>query len=133
MYATLRAVPVAVILLTVSGCGGDPTGVPTMASVAGTWILQTEDGRPLPIDRGGEVQDSAHVTLAGSGSAGYKTYYTYQNQIEVTSGTGLFTLAGTTITLTWAGSEDVGTGTFSGTTLTMTEPRRSSIWVLKKR
>lgn len=124
----LLALPIALL-----ACGGDDssTTTPTLASLAGTWNLQTVNGSPLPftIASNGTAKTEILSQVATVGSNGTftevtQTRTTISGQISVMTlpSSGTISLSGTLVTITVSGS-GTSTGTLnSNTMLTVNDP-----------
>jgi hypothetical protein len=122
---------IAACLLVLAACGGDdgPTA-PTMASIAGTWNLQTVNGSPLPFTVAQSGADKIEV-LGDAITVTATATFTQLTQVRVTQGgqattqsvadAGSYTLSGKTVTFTFNSDGSSGTGTLNGTTLTVTD------------
>jgi len=134
----MRSVIAACALFIAAACGGDdsPTA-PTMASIAGTWNLQTVNGSALPFivaqsgsDKIEVLGDAITVTATGS--------FTQLTQVRVTQGgqvstqsipdAGTYTLNGSAVTFTFNSDGSSGTGTLNGKSLTVTESGISLVY-----
>lgn len=119
------ALTAAVILVT-AACGS--TSSPTTASVAGTYALQTIDGKNLPYLVGAQSGDSSFVT---SGRAVLTTSsYIFQavlrnviagmSSIDTLADTGTYTLSGTAIGFKSNSDSSTTPATVNGNVITVT-------------
>lgn len=110
------------------GCGNDSPSAPTLASVAGTWVLASVNGSPAPFvfSQSGTTKSeivSNVVTITSSG--GYTSVFQVRTTVNgqattmTTTDAGSVSLQGTTIRVQSSGGT-VYNGTISGDTLTLT-------------
>jgi len=79
--------PVAgLALIALVACGGDSSTARPSDSVAGTWTLQTYNGKPLPFT--GNKNDNGSVDRVESGSIGFDGKATYVLGIKITNTLG---------------------------------------------
>jgi hypothetical protein len=125
----------ALLALTLA-CSNDSTA-PTPASVAGSWNLQSVNGTALPfvVTQTGtnKVEITADVlTATSSGSfTEITTLRTTQNSvatIQTGSDAGSYVLNGNNVTFQFQSDGSVGSGTISGSTLTVSEAGLSLIY-----
>lgn len=131
----MRKTFLALLALTLA-CGGDSTG-PTEASVAGTWNLQSVNGTALPfiVSQTGtnKVEITADVlTVTSSGSfTEITTLRTTQNGTATTqtvADAGSYVLNGNNATFQFQSDGSIGSGTVSGSTLTVSQAGLSLIY-----
>ena len=134
----LLALPFALL-----ACGGDdnPTSAPTLASLAGTWNLQTVNGVPLPytISSSGGVKNellSQVATVASNGTFTEvtQTRTTINGQISVMTlpSSGTISLSGNLVTITVTGA-GTSPGTLNSNTMfTINEPVTGGVFVYVK-
>ena len=133
----LLALPIA---LTACGSDNTTTGI-TLASLAGTWSLQTVNGAALPFTistaNGMTVQLlSDTVTVAANGaftsSEAVKTTVNGQSTTTTLPSTGTISLSGTLVSVAFTGSGS-GTGTLtSATQFSFTDPTTLGVFVFQK-
>ena len=118
---------IVLLIPVVLACGGDSTTQPTMASVAGTWDLQTVNGVALPyviFQTGSNKTElvSDVVTAVSTGSytqvSTIRSTFSGQTTTQSTSNAGSFTLNGTALVFR-ANDGTGGTGSVSGNTFTL--------------
>jgi hypothetical protein len=131
----MRKSLIAFLALTLA-CSGDSTG-PTEASVAGTWNLQSINGTALPfvVAQTGtnKVEITGDVlTVTASGSfTEITTVRTTQNGTSTTQtvpDAGTYVLNGNNVTFQFQSDGSVGSGTVSGSTLTVSQTGLSLIY-----
>ena len=134
----MRSLIAACVLFIAASCGGDdaPTA-PTMASIAGTWNLQTVNGSALPFTVAQSGSDKIEV-LGDAITVTASATFTQLTQVRVTQGgqvstqsvpdAGSYTLNGKTVTFTFNSDGSTGTGTLSGNTLTVAESGISLVY-----
>ena len=125
------------VFATACGGGKDSPTQPTPASVAGTWNLQSMNGTALPfvIAQTGanktELTADVLTVVAGGSFTQMTTIRTTLNG-QVTTQTipdaGAYVLNGTNVTFQFISDGSIGTGTVSGTTLTVSTPGFSYIY-----
>lgn len=132
-----RLLPLVALAVAVA-CGSDSTTQPTVASVAGTWNLQSVNGSPLPFTLTQTGSDrlellSGVVTANANGTytevAQFRTTVNGQSSTSTESDAGTFTLNGTAVSLTGTQTGNIN-GALSGNTLTLTE--QGFAWVFVK-
>lgn len=132
-----RLLPLVALAVAVA-CGSDSTTQPTIASVAGTWNLQSVNGSPLPFTLTQTGSDrlellSDVVTANANGTytevAQFRTTVNGQSSTSTESDAGTFTLNGTAVSLTGTQTGNIN-GALSGNTLTLTE--QGFAWVFVK-
>ena len=132
-----RLLPLVALAVAVA-CGSDSTTQPTIASVAGTWNLQSVNGSPLPFTLTQTGSDrlellSGVVTANANGTytevAQFRTTVNGQSSTSTESDAGTFTLNGTAVSLTGTQTGNIN-GALSGNTLTLTE--QGFAWVFVK-
>lgn len=118
---------IGVLGLAAAACGGD--GINEPASIAGTYNLQTIDGKSPPVvvlDEPGlklEVMSGNFILAAnGSFSTTVVLRITEDNQVstESESFTGTYTVTGSTVNFTYSDGE-TDSATLAGDTLTFSE------------
>lgn len=116
------------VMCALAACGGDSPTAPTQASVVGTWQLQSVNGQGLPYIAEQVGADKVEltsdvVTAAAGGSFAEIVSYriTQGGQVSAYSESyaGTYTLNGTAVTFRWNDDGSIGTGTVSGSTLTV--------------
>ena len=132
-----RLIPFVALAVAVA-CGSDSTTQPTLASVAGTWSLQSVNGSPLPFtyaqtanDKREVVSDVVTASSNGSYTEVLQIRETLNGVATTTTSTdaGTFTLNGTAVTLN-GNLTGITTGALNGNTLTLTE--QGFVWVFVK-
>lgn len=125
----MRRACILLVTLVLVACGGDSTTQPTMASVAGTWNLQSVNGAALPytISQSGsdsELLTGDVITATSSGSfteiTTYRVTQSGQTSTQTSSDAGSFSLNGTAVSFAF-NSGSTGTGTLNGNTFTIAE------------
>lgn len=120
----------AVMLLAAAvSCGGDKTTGPTAATITGTWTLQSVNGSALPYTvaqtGANKVEVTADVLTIASSSFTQTTTVrsTINGQVttQSVSDAGTYTLNGTAASFRFNSDGSTGTGSFSGSTLTVAE------------
>ena len=124
-----RLVSLALIFAALA-CGGDDTTVPTQASVAGTWSLQTVNGSPLPFTIATTpakleiLSYVVNVSANGTWTSSQQVRTTFGSSVTTNTNTdgGTYTLSGNNVAITsnTAGST-VQAGVIAGNTLTLTQ------------
>jgi hypothetical protein len=113
--------------IAIMGCGGsdNSTSSPTLASLSGTWKLQTVNGSPLPatIASSGDVKTEilsqvATVDANGTFAEVTQTRTTIGTQVTLSAlpSTGTISLSGNLVTVNVIGS-GAGTGTLNSSTM----------------
>jgi hypothetical protein len=128
----MRRLLAIVLAATLTACGGDSTS--PAPSIAGTWSLKTINGAALPFvivasgtDKQELVSDVFTVTAndASSGAFTQLTTVRFTQNGQVTTQTfpdaGTYTLNGTAVTFRFNSDGSVGTGSWSGNTITVTD------------
>ena len=132
-----RLIPLVALAVAVA-CGSDSTTQPTMASVAGTWSLQTVNGSPLPFTLTQTGTDKLEllsdvVTAEPNGTytetVQFRTTVSGQTTTNSDTDSGTFTLNGTAVVLSSARTGST-TGALSGNTLTLSD--QGYVWVFTK-
>ena len=82
----MRALVTGLVLMALAACGGDSSTVRTTDSVAGTWTLQTYNGRPLPFT--GSPNENGSVNRVDSGTIGFDGKGTYALGIKIVNTLG---------------------------------------------
>ena len=121
-------------------CGSDnTTSVPTNASVAGTWTLQTVNGGALPATLSPAptkleiLSNSVTATSNGTWTSTAQLRTTIGTQAPVTAtqnDAGTYTLSGNNVAINSTANGAVGAGSISGNTLTLTQA--AGVFVYKK-
>jgi len=126
----MRKLLLAVASLAIIGCGGDSTG--PVASVAGTWNLQTVNGNPLPytaafvagppVYRLELVSDVFVAAANGTYTEAFTTRETNGTTVTNTTenDTGTWTQNNANVTVT-ASDGTVSTASISGNTITINQ------------
>lgn len=120
---------IAMLGLAAAACGGGNDGINEPASIAGTYNLETIDGKTPPVvvfeEPGLKVEVvSGNFILTASGTftttVGWRT--TENGQVTTNSETfpGTYTVTGTTVNFAYADG-DTDSATLAGSTLTFTE------------
>lgn len=112
----------------VAACGGDSTTQPTMASLDGSWSLQTVNGAALPFVAAQSGQDKeeimSDVFTTSSGTFAeqmtVRTTISGQATMDTLPDSGSYALSGSTVTFTFSDSS-TASGTVSGNTMTFVE------------
>src|SRR5512146_3171833 len=98
-----RLIPLVALAVAVA-CGSDSTTQPTVASLAGTWTLQSVNGSPLPFTVTQTGTDKVEllsdvVTASANGTyteaVQFRTTLNGQSTTDTESDAGTFTLNGT--------------------------------------
>jgi hypothetical protein len=82
----MRHLVAGLALTALVACGGDSSTARPSDSVAGTWNLQTYNGKSLPFT--GTVNDNGSVDRVDSGSIGFDGRATYVLGIKITNTLG---------------------------------------------
>ena len=82
----MRALVAGLALMALAACGGDSSTARPSDSLAGTWTLQTYNGKPLPFT--GSVNDNGSVDRVDSGSIGFDGKATYVLGIKIVNTQG---------------------------------------------
>ena len=125
----MRALVAGLALVALAACGGDSSTARTSESVAGTWTLQTYNGKPLPVT--GTVNGNGSFDRVDSGSIAFdaKSYVLgikIVNTLGSTSNQQDFnevgSYSGTAATGVTLKPNDIsgGTGPFNGPTVPVT-------------
>ena len=118
----------AASLCAAAACGSDSPAAPTLASVAGTWNLQTVNGVSLPLvlsQTSTEKHELTALTFDATSTGTFTETDSYRdtvNGVVSTSSTGdsgTYTINGSSITFTFDSDGLSDTGTISGNTLTI--------------
>jgi hypothetical protein len=118
------------LALALIACGDDDsTSVPTNASVAGTWNLQTVNGSALPFTLSASspkielLSSSVNVTANGTWTSTTQTRTTIGTQATTASSTqsGTYTLSGSAVSIRSTDGTTVQAGSVSGNTLTLAQ------------
>jgi hypothetical protein len=138
MTRTLRTlVATASVCILGSGCGSDTSMAPvTMASVAGTYNLTTYHGLALPAlvqaanPKVEVLNDQVIVSANGSWSASGTFRITDASGIrtQIETGSGTYTLTGSTAMFREATDGDVRTVVFSSNIFTVTEGTQTVVY-----
>lgn len=129
MRVLTKLVAIVVLGLAAAACGGGDDGINEPASIAGTYNLQTIDGKSPPVvvfeEPGLKVEVvSGNFILTASGTftttVGWRT--TENGQVTTDSDTfpGTYTVTGSTVNFTYADG-DTDSATLAGNTLTFTD------------
>ena len=102
----MRALVAGLALVALAACGGDSSTARPSDSVAGTWTLQTYNGRPLPFT--GNPNDNGSVDRVDSGSIGFDGKATYVLGIKIVNTLGT--------TVTQQDYDEIGSYTGSAST-----------------
>ena len=102
----MRAVVAGLALLALAACGDDSSTARPSDSVAGTWTLQTYNGKSLPFS--GTPNDNGSVDRVDSGTIGFDGKATYVLGIKIVNTLGS--------TVTQQNYDEVGS--YSGTAST---------------
>ena len=135
----LIVAPIAALvlsLLSVSGCGSDTSIAPTQVSVAGTWNLSTINGLPLPFTIQAAnpkieyLNEQLIVSTSGTFTQTYSARYTTNGVVstQAFADAGTYVLNGTAATFRFNSDGSSGTGTVSGSTLTVAEGGYSQVY-----
>ncbi len=125
------------VLPNVVACSGGDSTAPTQTSVAGTWTLRTINGSGLPftvVQVGADkVEITSDVLTVASGGA-----FTQLTTVRITEGgrvttetipdAGNYGLNGTAVSFTFNSDGSTGTGTLSGSTLTVASSGFSQVY-----
>ena len=126
----MRALVASLALMALAACGGDASTARTSDSVAGTWTLQTYNGRSLPFT--GSPNDNGSVDRVDSGTIGFDGKGTYALGIKIVNTLGstvtqqdfneIGSYTGTATTGVTLRPNDLsgGTGPFNGPTVPVT-------------
>jgi len=82
----MRHLVAGLALIALVACGGDSYTARPSDSVAGTWTLQTYNGKPLPFT--GNPNENGSVNRVDSGSIGFDGKATYVLGIKITNTLG---------------------------------------------
>jgi len=82
----MRHLVAGLALIALIACGGDSSTARPSDSVAGTWTLQTYNGKPLPFT--GNPNENGSVNRVDSGSIGFDGKATYVLGIKITNTLG---------------------------------------------
>ena len=82
----MRAVVAGLALLALAACGGDSSTARPSDSVAGTWTLETYNGKPLPYI--GSKNDDGSVDRVDGGSIGFDGKASYVLGIRIVNTLG---------------------------------------------
>jgi hypothetical protein len=82
----MRHLVAGLALIALVACGGDSSTARPSDSVAGTWTLQTYNGKPLPFT--GNPNENGSVNRVDSGSIGFDGKATYVLGIKITNTLG---------------------------------------------
>jgi hypothetical protein len=82
----MRYLVAGLALIALVACGGDSSTARPSDSVAGTWNLQTYNGKPLPYT--GTVNDNGSFDRVDSGTIGFDGRATYVLAIKITNTLG---------------------------------------------
>jgi len=77
----MRALVAGLALVALAACGGDSSTARPSDSVAGTWTLQTYNGKPLPFT--GNPNDDGSVDRVNGGTLGFDGKATYVLGIKI--------------------------------------------------
>jgi hypothetical protein len=139
----MRRLMLLMLPIALMGCGGsdNSTTGPTLASLSGTWNLQTANGTPLPftVSSAGGIKTeilSSVVTVAANGTftqvSQFRTTINGQISLMTLPSSGTISLSGTLVTVTVTGS-GAGTGTLNSSTMfTVTDPTTGALFVFVK-
>lgn len=134
-----RLIPLVALAVAV-GCGSDSTTAPTVASLAGTWTLQSVNGAPLPFtlsqtstEKDELLSDVVTASANGTYSETLQVRETVGTQVVTVSSTdaGTFSVNGTAVTLS---SNQIGNsfGALSNNNNTLTLTEEGFVWVFVK-
>lgn len=133
----LARMAAAALVAVSAGCGGDGDGITEVASVAGTYTLQSVNGAPLPftfVDEGGYKLEvtGASYTLSNAGTfTNTASYRETEGGVVSTSAetyTGSYSVSAGTITFTDSDGDTL-TGSISGNTLQFSEEGLTAVFV----
>jgi hypothetical protein len=82
----MKALVAGLALVALAACGGDSSTARPSDSVAGTWTLQTYNGKPLPFT--GNPNEDGSVNRVDSGSIGFDGKATYVLGIKIVNTLG---------------------------------------------
>jgi len=82
----MRHLVAGLAFIALVACGGDSSTARPSDSVAGTWTLQTYNGKPLPFT--GNPNENGSVNRVDSGSIGFDGKATYVLGIKITNTLG---------------------------------------------
>jgi hypothetical protein len=124
----MRALVAGLALIALTACGGDSSTARPSDSVAGTWTLETYNGKKLPFS--GSVNDNGSVDRVDSGSIsfdaksyvlGLKIVNTLGSTVSRQDFNEIGSYSGTASTGVTLRPNDVsGTGNFTGTPVPVT-------------
>jgi len=127
----MRRLVAALLVSAALACGGDDSiTVPTNASVAGTWTLQSVNGSPLPfviVQSGSNKSELTADVLTVGSSGNFTQLTTIRNTLngqvttQSTPDAGTYTLNGTAATFRFNSDGSTGTGAINGNTLTVAD------------
>lgn len=134
-----RLIPLVALAVAVA-CGSDSTTQPTIATLAGTWTLQSVNGSPLPFTVSQTTNDKLEV-LSDIVTASPNGTYTEVLQIRETLNgqavvnnvpdNGTFSVNGTAVTLSGVSSGNI-TGALSNDNRTLTLTEEGFAYVFQK-
>lgn len=126
-----RMLFLAALVLALPACGDN--GTEAEASFAGTYTLQTIDGHALPFTGEEEVVTSGSLILRADKTWTVTfTAHDASGDASFTDG-GTYTISGNSITLLSSEDNDNPvSGTFSGSTLTITDSVDATVYIFKK-
>lgn len=131
-----RLIPLVALAVAVA-CGSDSTTQPTMASVAGTWALQSVNGAPLPFtvtqsgsDKVELLSDVVTANINGTYTevAQFRTTLNGQSTTNTETDAGTFVLNGTAVSLSSTQTGNIN-GELSGNRLTLVETGYAWVFV----
>jgi len=134
-----RLIPLVALAVAVA-CGSDSTTQPTVASLAGTWTLQSVNGQPLPFTLTQTGTDKLEllsdvVTATSNGTytevVQFRTTINGQSTTTSDSDVGTFTVNGTAVTLSSSATGNI-TGALSNNNNTLTLTEEGYVWLFTK-
>jgi hypothetical protein len=126
----MRALVAGLALVALAACGGGSSSVQASTSVAGSWNLETYNGKSLPAT--GTANDNGSVDRVDGGSIAFDTIGNYVLEIKIVSTLGstvsqqnwneIGSYSGTATTGVTLKPNDLsgGKGTFKGPTVAVT-------------
>jgi hypothetical protein len=134
----LLALPFALI-----ACGSDNNGTTgiTLASLAGTWSLQTANGAPLPVTIATTPQKTEILSIVENVQANGSFTGTTVTRItpvggvamvDTSASSGTFSLSGNLVSITLTGSITIPGTLISATSFSFTDPTSGALFVFVK-